>query len=466
MLFNSFDFFIFFIVVYGLYLKLSHRPQNFLLLAASLIFYGYWDWRYLGLLGFTIGVDYFLGRKIYEAERIVSKKRFLFLSILSNLSILGFFKYFNFFSDSFSSLAGTFGWTVDPITLRVLLPVGISFYTFQSMSYTIDIYRGQLKPARTLVDFALYVAFFPQLVAGPIERATHLLPQVENPRSVTTEKIFEGIWLFAWGLYKKIFIADNLATIVDAVFLKTGVFSGAEILLATYAFAFQIYGDFSGYSDMARGLAKLMGFDLMINFRFPYFVTNPRDFWLNWHISLSTWLRDYLYIPLGGNRHGSLSMYRNLFLTMFLGGLWHGASWIFVLWGVYQGVLLIAHRLMPPLKSKSRVAQVIKIVFMFHLITLGWLIFRSPSLTHLGNYLSNLFFHFTVRSGQGLGIVFPIAQTIWFLLLLQAVKYFRDDMLAPLKLSTPWRAAIYLTLFYSMVWYGSIGGKEFIYFQF
>lgn len=470
MLFNSFDFIIFFVVVYGLYLRLPHRAQNGLLLAASYFFYGYWDWRFLALLGLTTVLDYFFGYKIHKSEGMRSKKRYLTLSVLSNLSVLGFFKYFNFFADSFLNLAQGLGWHVSPLVLHVVLPVGISFYTFQSMSYTIDVYRGHLKPARSLADFALYVAFFPQLVAGPIERASHLLPQVENPRTIKFDSFYEGFWLICWGLYKKVFIADNLAKIVNPIFMKTGEFSGAEVLLASYAFAFQIYGDFSGYSDMARGLAKLMGFDLMLNFKFPYFVTNPKDFWANWHISLSTWLRDYLYIPLGGNRMGTLALYRNLLLTMLLGGLWHGASWTFVVWGVYHGFLLVGHRLVngdSEVKSPSPWPwQTVKIILMFHLTCLGWLIFRSQSLSQLGPMLNNLLFHFTIAPGQGLGVCIPFVQTVWFLILLQTLKYFRRDMLAPMKIHFLWRSAIYLILFYSVVWFGSIGGKEFIYFQF
>ena len=258
--------------------------------------------------------------------------------------MLGFFKYFNFFADSLHAVFDGLGWQVDFVTLRVLLPVGISFYTFVTMSYVIDVYRREIPPTRDLLDFAVFVAFFPHLVAGPILRASTLSPQIDAPRRISRDQMRDGAWLIAWGYFQKVFVADNLAGLANGVFDPGARPTGINVLLGVYAFAFQIYGDFAGYSNIARGTSKLMGIELIENFRFPYFVRTPQEFWRHWHISLSTWLRDYLYIPLGGNRGGEWQTRRNLLLTMVLGGLWHGAAWTFVLWGVYQGVLLIGYR--------------------------------------------------------------------------------------------------------------------------
>jgi len=344
MLFNSLQFAVFFLVVYTLYLRAGHRAQNRLLLIASNVFYATWDWRFLLLLWISTYMDFLFGRHMERQADAIKKRRFVAYSVIANLVFLGIFKYFNFFAENLQAMATMAGWTLDPVTVHIILPVGISFYTFQSMSYIIDIYRGNMRPVQSLADYALFVSFFPHMVAGPIMPAKNLLPQVTQPRTVDWQKFREGCWLFFWGLFTKVFVADNLGHIVDQVFQKTGSVSGAEVVLGVYAFAFQIYGDFAGYSEMARGLAKMMGFELMVNFRFPYFVTNPSDFWKNWHISLSTWLRDYLYIPLGGSRGGELMLYRNLAITMFLGGLWHGAAWTYVLWGAYQGLILCLHR--------------------------------------------------------------------------------------------------------------------------
>jgi alginate O-acetyltransferase complex protein AlgI len=356
--FNSFAFAVFLPTVLLLYWALPKRGQNLLLLGASYFFYGYWDWRFLSLLAISTVVDYTAALRIerehggLDSTSRRRKKVWLLASLCTNLGLLGFFKYFNFFADSFAELLASLGLTVNPMYLSVVLPVGISFYTFQTMSYTIDVYRGRMPATRRFFDFALYVSFFPQLVAGPIERAAVLLPQILNHRCFSRVQFLDGTHLIFWGLFKKVFVADNLAPVADRIF-AAGSCSAAETLLAAYAFAFQIYCDFSGYSDIARGCAKCMGFELMLNFDHPYVAENPREFWQRWHISLSTWLRDYLYIPLGGNRGGNLLMYRNLALTMLLGGLWHGAAWTFVIWGAYQGVLLIGHRIIETIRKPS-----------------------------------------------------------------------------------------------------------------
>ncbi len=476
MLFNSLQFAVFFIIIYSLYLLLRHKWQNRMLLVASYIFYGAWDWRFLLLIFISTVIDYFCGLKIYSSDEAKQRKLFLFLSVFANLSILGFFKYFNFFASSFQGLLSSFGFSIQPHFLQIILPVGISFYTFQTMSYTIDIYKGGLKPTRKFFDFALFVAFFPQLVAGPIERAKHLLPQILSSRKLSFDKFYEGCFLIFWGLFQKVYIADNLAQIVDPVFASAAPYNGMKVMLALYAFAFQIFCDFAGYSNIARGLGKCMGFDIMINFHAPYFAVNPRQFWQRWHISLSTWLRDYLYIPLGGNKKGTLITYRNLFITMLLGGLWHGAAWTFVLWGLYQAILLIVHRLCTPIFKLRTVAKdifigrvwhFIKMVFFFNFMCVGWLIFRSQSVEQILDMLYALFFNFKFVPHLQIpyhGAIF--IGCVWILVLVQIAQYIKNDVLAVYKSNFILRAAVYIICYYLLVTFGVSDAKEFIYFQF
>jgi D-alanyl-lipoteichoic acid acyltransferase DltB (MBOAT superfamily) len=342
------------------------------------------------------------------------------------------------------------------------------------MSYTIDIYRQKMEPTRQFFDYALYVAFFPQLVAGPIERAKHLLPQILSPRKLSLDKFYEGCYLIFWGVFLKVFFADNLAQIVDHFFAAELSYQGVDVLLVSYAFAIQIFCDFAAYSSIARGLGKCLGFDIMINFNMPYFSTNPREFWQRWHISLSTWLRDYLYIPLGGNRKGKLNTYRNLLITMLLGGLWHGAAWNFVIWGAYHGVLLSIYRLIDPfLKSlpspKSSLGKhiwfIIRIVFFFQLVCVGWLIFRAQSIEQIGAMLHALFFNFGVPE-LSLNAYLCVLLSILTLSTFQSFQYVKNDLLFLLK--WPWaiRAIVFITMFYLLIFYGATGGQEFIYFQF
>jgi alginate O-acetyltransferase complex protein AlgI len=346
MLFNSFVFVLFLAIVLPVYYALSHRWQNRFLLVASYVFYGYWDWRFLGLLAISTVLDFALALLIAGTDSPRRKKRRVALSVVVNLGILGFFKYFDFFVDSAAVLLESAGLQANLPMLRVVLPVGISFYTFQSMAYTIDVYRGIQPPTRNLLDFALYVAYFPQLVAGPIERASRLLPQIQSPRRVGQAQWERGAQLILWGYVKKVAIADGLAPYADAVFRDPSSFSGLSLWLGVYCFAVQIYCDFSGYTDIARGVSQLLGIELMENFRQPYLSRNITEFWRRWHISLSTWLRDYLYVPLGGNRRGPAMQYRNLMITMLLGGLWHGAAWTFVVWGGLHGLFLATHKYM------------------------------------------------------------------------------------------------------------------------
>lgn len=466
MIFNSISFWVFFALVFSLYLVLPHRWQNRMLLVASYFFYGCWDWRFLSLIAFTTTVDFWVSHRLHASADPKSRKHWLLVSLITNLSILGFFKYFNFFADSAQDLLAAMGWEIAPWKLQIILPVGISFYTFQSLSYTVDVYRGNLKPSQSLFDYALFVSFFPQLVAGPIERATNLLPQVENPRRLSWERAREASWLILWGLFKKVVIADNLAMIADSVFNGEVPAHTLNVLIGIYAFAFQIYCDFSGYSDIARGLARLMGFDLMLNFWNPYFARNPSDFWRRWHISLSTWLRDYLYIPLGGNRKGPRRTYVNLGLTMLLGGLWHGAAWTFVAWGAYQGALLALHRVWVGESRRANTSSgILPVIGMFHLACGGWLLFRAQSMGQVGEMLAGLLNLGTVTLGD-LSPWFMLAilcAPLWF------VQYFQEksgDPLAPMKLSLFPRTLL-LTLMFIMMWtLGNTGSRAFIYFQF
>lgn len=470
MQFQSFIFIQFFLLFYGSYLLLmsNFKAQNVLLVIASYIFYGYWDWRFLFLLVFSTVVDFAVAKIIDRTSSDRQKKIWLGVSLVSNLSILGFFKYFNFFTASFTDLLTTIGIPVNDLTVKVILPVGISFYTFQTLSYTIDVYRGHLKPAKSIIDFAVYVAFFPQLVAGPIERATSFLPQISNPRKIDLSQINAGIFLIIWGYFKKLVIADNLAKIADPIFNNYSDYQGLDIIIGILAFTIQIYCDFSAYSDIARGLAKLMGFELMVNFRLPFFALNPSDFWSRWHISLSSWLRDYLYIPLGGNRQGTFNTYRNLFLTMLLGGLWHGAAWNFIWWGMYQGFILIVYRLIAGSKKRSQKQTSIisiscQMFIMFILANIGWVIFRSNSGEQIIYLLTNWSFAVsedTVSLGKSL--LFFAAP----LLIVQLWQHLSKDLLIITKLPHWFTNLIYSFFLINICLYGVRQSTEFIYFQF
>ena len=468
MVFTSLHFVVFFVIVYAAYRVLPHRAQNWLLLGASYYFYAVWDWRFLSLLVGSTIVDYAVARAIERAEEPRYRKRLLWLSLAFNFGMLGFFKYFNFFAESLASVFDTFGWRLDPVTLNVILPIGISFYTFMTVSYVVDVYRREIPATRSLLDFAVFVAYFPHLVAGPILRASLLLPQISHARRISREQITQGVWLLAWGVFQKMFVADNLGDLVAAVFGPGANPTGGDVLVATWAFAFQIYGDFAGYSNMARGMSKLMGIELNVNFRFPYFVLSPQEFWRHWHISLSTWLRDYLYIPLGGNRGASWATKRNLFVTMVLGGLWHGAAWTFVLWGVYQGLVLAVARALADLRIPIRHTwqKVVLGIFMFHVTCYGWLIFRAHSAGQIFDFTRRLVtdLTFTVATVQSL-----LEPLLWIVVPLLAVHIWQarhDDELAVLRLPVPVRYAVYGGVFWLVLVFGDFAGAEFIYFQF
>jgi D-alanyl-lipoteichoic acid acyltransferase DltB (MBOAT superfamily) len=404
MLFDTPVYFVFLTLVVLIYWRLPWRKQNLLLLAVSYFFYGWWDWRFLGLILVSTVVDFHCAKYIAGSENPWRRRSLLALSLVLNLTFLGFFKYFNFFVDSLSGVLHTMGITYVPtLVLKILLPPGISFYTFQEIAYVVDVYHRKLPASRSLVNYALFISLFPHLIAGPIQRPSHLLPQVQKPRVYDPDRFFGGMMLILTGLFRKCVIADNCGLLANAAFNGNfGHPSLAVLAVGAYAFAWQIYGDFSGYSDIARGSAQLMGFHFMVNFRQPYLACSLQDFWRRWHISLSTWLRDYLYIPLGGNRHGEAKTYRNLMATMLLGGLWHGANWTYVVWGGIHGVGLAVERLFQgvfkrgerpqpaPAQSLFSFGAWMRRILWFHLVCLAWIFFRASSVARAFHYLGGL----------------------------------------------------------------------------
>ncbi len=443
---------------------------------ASYFFYGFWDWRFLGLIVFSTLLDFTCGRVIHGSKNNSERKLWLWLSVAGNLGVLGFFKYFNFFAENLSALLAAAGFEAPPFVLTVLLPVGISFYTFQTMSYTIDIYQGRLQPTRDFLDFALFVSFFPQLVAGPIERARNLLPQISSARHFDRGQFYEGCWLIYWGLYKKVFVADNVAKIVDKVYGSLDSASGLHVLVATYAFAVQIYCDFSGYSDIARGAAKTLGFEISLNFDIPYAARSPQEFWRRWHISLSQWLRDYLYIPLGGSQQGKGRVFLSLMVVMALGGLWHGAQWHCVFWGIYHGLLLAGYRLaggeMTGAESSPRARGSVmrngfQSLLMFHFTCLGWMLFRAESVGRLSEAGAALFGWnggwFTASALDDLYLLLLYSALV---IVLQVFQYRSHNPLVSLGWKLPIRVALYVTMYLSLTLGGAYDGPQFIYFQF
>jgi D-alanyl-lipoteichoic acid acyltransferase DltB (MBOAT superfamily) len=476
MLFNSLEFLIFLPIVLAVYYLLPHRAQNRFLLVASCFFYGSWDWRFLFPLLASTSIDYYCAKRmeqqILAGEPKENRKKWLALSVITNLALLGFFKYFDFFADNLHQLLQLLGMSVSVWTLRVILPIGISFYTFQALSYTIDVFRGEIHATDSFFDFLLAVLYFPHLVAGPIQRANSLLPQVTNPRTVTKEKIVNGLHLIFWGFFKKVFIADNLAPLVSQLFDTHRTPDGWHTLMGVYAFAVQIYCDFSGYTDIARGVARLMGFEFMLNFNLPYLATNASDFWRRWHISLSTWLRDYLYKSLGGNRGGEAKTNRNLMLTMVIGGFWHGAAWNFLLWGFYHGALLVAHRYAKPALDRvfawpGRLGQALSfallVVVFFHFTCYGWLLFRAASLAQVVAMTASFFGPWQVDWS----IARDIALFSSPLILVQLVQFASGklEFLSFRWISAEARVAIYAAMSYFVLFRGG-APQSFIYFQF
>ncbi len=403
MLFNSIEFAVFLPVVFILYWLLPRNTvkyQNILVLIASYFFYGCWDWRFLGLLSFSTLLDFYSGLRIHNSRSEGARKRWLIASVTINLGFLAYFKYFGFFVESFAELLSSNGLQAYSSTLNIILPIGISFYTFHGLSYVFDIYNRKITPTTNFIDYALFVSFFPLLVAGPIERATHLLPQIERPRTFEYSKAVDGLRQMLWGFFKKVVIADGCAAYATPIFSDPGSYSGSTLVLGAVFFAFQIYGDFSGYSDIALGTARLFGFELLKNFNFPYFSRDIAEFWRRWHISLSSWFKDYLYYPLGGSRFGKLKTIRNTMIIFTVSGFWHGANWTFIAWGVYHGLLFLpllifdknrknvgpvaAGRLLPSIR------EAFQMVLTFSLVTIGWILFRAENITKAGNYLKGI----------------------------------------------------------------------------
>jgi D-alanyl-lipoteichoic acid acyltransferase DltB (MBOAT superfamily) len=380
------------------------RLQNLLIVLASYLFYGWWDYRFLALIVFSTLLDYFIGLQIWKVRNKPGKEKFyyLLLSIIVNIGFLGFFKYFNFFVDNFVSAFRFFGYKLGSTSLNIILPVGISFYTFQTMSYTIDIYKGKLKPTKNFIGFAAFVSFFPQLVAGPIERAMNLLPQILTKRKFNQVQAIQGVRLVLWGLFKKVVIADALAPSVDVIFSDYAAYPSHILIMGAVFFAFQIYCDFSGYSDIARGLAKFLGLELMVNFNFPYFSRSIAEFWRKWHISLSTWFRDYLYIPLGGSRAGASKSLRNVFIIFLISGFWHGANWTFIAWGGIHALLFVPsfvrknnrnhlEDITPSKFFLPNIRDLLSILYTFIIVTIAWVFFRASSIDTAIDYLYHVF---------------------------------------------------------------------------
>ena len=404
MLFNSLKYLFFLPIVFILYWLLNNKKlqyQNLFLLIISYFFYSCWDWRFLFLLIFSTALDYYTGIKMYEAKNIVNKRTWFWLSISINLGFLGVFKYYNFFANSFAEALSSAGFQTNFWTLQVILPIGISFYTFHGLSYVIDIYKDRIEPEKNIINYSLFVSYFPLLVAGPIERATHLLPQIKKKRIFNYTQVVDGLRQILWGLFKKIVIADNCAEYANLIFDNPDHYNGSSLLLGAVFFAFQIYGDFSGYSDIALGTSKLLGINLLKNFNYPYFSRDIAEFWRRWHISLSSWFKDYLYVPLGGSRGSMGVKIRNTFVIFIVSGFWHGANWTFVFWGllnalyIMPSIILKTNRnnleIVAQNKSFPTIKEGIQVIVTFLLTTLAWIFFRSDSLKEAFYYIRHLF---------------------------------------------------------------------------
>lgn len=469
MIFNSYSFIVYAFLFFVLFFTIPRRFKLGFLLFSSYVFYAWWNVWFLGLILLSTTVDYWVAQQIDRENLQNKRKRWLLVSLVVNLGVLAYFKYFNFFADSFHYLFQKLGFETSSYYLDVVLPVGISFYTFQTLAYTIEVYRGKLKPERSLLKFALYVAYFPQLVAGPIERASQLLPQFYKQLSPSGQQIKEGVWLVTWGFFLKVVIADNLAPVVESTFGHHNPYvASRDIWIAVLAFCLQIYGDFAGYSKIARGVSKFIGIDLQMNFWNPLFAFSPSDFWKRWHVTLSEWLRDYLYISLGGNRLGKYLTLRNLMITMVLGGLWHGASWVFLLWGLYHGTLLVFYKLFIDRfhLEKSGVTRFFLSIIMFFLTLYGWLIFRAENYEQLMEFTKQfLTFNFS-------GLLKPQGQIYGFWLLIFYFIVIIHDYIAEKRQTEftlsfqKWYHLMPLFLLFVLIYLFGAQQNEFIYFQF
>ena len=482
MLFNSIDFAIFLPIIFILYWFVTNnnlKSQNLLIVISSYIFYGWWDWRFLSLILFSTIVDYLIGINLSKKEKKKKRKILLWTSILVNLGFLGFFKYYNFFLDNFITAFSFFGTPIDVQGLNIILPVGISFYTFQTLSYTIDIYKRKLEPTKDFIAFTAFVSFFPQLVAGPIERATNLLPQFYKKRTFDYDKAVDGMRQILWGLFKKIVIADNCSQYANIIFNNSSEYSGSTLVLGAVFFTFQIYGDFSGYSDIAIGTSRLFGFNLKQNFAFPYFSRDIAEFWRRWHISLSTWFRDYLYIPLGGSRGGTWNKIRNVFIIFLVSGFWHGANWTFIIWGALNALFFLPifitnnDRNNLDVVAKGKFLPTIKefllMLFTFGLTVFAWIFFRADNIVHAINYISEIFSNtlFTYPKYDQDDSKRSILILLFIFIIIE--WYGREQQFAIANLGLKWiwpiRLAMYFAILFAIFWFGG-QEQQFIYFQF
>jgi len=478
MLFNSLDFAIFLPIVFALYWFVAHktiRGQNILIVLASYVFYAWWDWRFLSLILISTFVDYYIGKQLSLEQKKQKRKLLLWVSLGVNLGILGFFKYYNFFIDNFIASFSLLGHELTSSSLSIILPVGISFYTFQTLSYTIDVYNGKLAPAEDVFSFAAFVCFFPQLVAGPIERATHLLPQFKVKRTFNYSKAIDGVKQILWGLFKKVVIADTCAEYANYIFNNSDELSGSTLVLGAIFFTFQIYGDFSGYSDIAIGTSRLFGFDLKQNFAFPYFSRDIAEFWRRWHISLSTWFRDYVYIPLGGSRVSTWKKIRNTFIVFSVSGFWHGANWTFIIWGILNAIyflpLLLTNKnrnhidIVAKGKLLPSVLDVLKILSTFSLTVFAWIFFRAENIDHAIQYIQTIFSSSLFQKPA----IFPLQELTLIAIFLGIEWLGREGHYAIEKIGIHYKKTIRYTLYYAIaiavLWFRG-SEQQFIYFQF
>ena len=478
MLFNSIDFAVFLPIVFILYWFVTHRylkTQNLLIVVASYVFYGWWDWRFLSLIVFSTIVDYSIGVFLSKEDNKTRRKLLLWVSVFINLGFLGFFKYYNFFLDNFVSAFSFFGNDISINSLNIILPVGISFYTFQTLSYTIDVYKRRLEPTKDFIAFSAFVSFFPQLVAGPIERASNLLPQFYAKRHFDYSKAVDGMRQILWGLFKKVVIADNCAKYANIIFNNSSEYSGSTLVLGALFFTFQIYGDFSGYSDIAIGTSRLFGFNLKQNFAFPYFSRDIAEFWRRWHMSLSTWFRDYLYIPLGGSRGGIWNKIRNVFIIFLVSGFWHGANWTFIVWGginaLYFLPVFIAKNnrnhidIVAQGKYLPSIKELFLMLFTFGLTVFAWIFFRANNIEHAMRYIQGIISNslFTIPELRPTNILLLI---LFFI----TIEWFgRERQFAIQQLGLNWkpffRYLFYFVIIIALFWFGR-NKEQFIYFQF
>jgi alginate O-acetyltransferase complex protein AlgI len=482
MFFNSINFAIFLPIVFVFYWFVTNKSlnlQNILLLFSSYFFYACWDWRFLFLLMFSTLLDFYTGLKMADTESETAKKGWFWLSICINLGFLGVFKYYNFFAESFADAVSNFGLQVNPWTLKVILPVGISFYTFHGLSYVIDVYKGRIKAEKNFIDYSVFVSFFPLLVAGPIERASHLLPQIKKKRVFNYEQAVDGLRQILWGLFKKVVIADSCAIYANTVFNDSANYSGSTLLIGAILFTFQIYGDFSGYSDIALGTARLFGIDLLRNFAFPYFSRDIAEFWRRWHMSLSTWFRDYLYIPLGGSKGGMWKKVRNTFIIFIVSGFWHGANWTFIIWGflnalyIMPSIIFNTNRNNLDIVAQGKyfptVKEFVSMVVTFSLTVFAWIFFRSESIEHAMTIITKIFSRssFSIPHFSDIGLTPSLILLLIAFLLIEWIG--REEQFAiakfGLKLPKTIRWGFYYAIVFAIFYFAG-SEQQFIYFQF